>query len=233
MQQELNKTEAQLWRDYQAEKTTEARNALVQHYLGYVITLAVKYFKRLPKRSNMTVDDLVSFGVMGLIDILDRFNPDLGTKFLSFASLRIFGAIIDGLREFDHNTRHSYKNGTAKEIHNLTANLWNGESCRRDYDNTIELLAPEARDTDIVELRDEVESKLASLSPTERTIFIQYNAHGLRMKDIGELVGLSESRVSQIHTDILKRLRKKWCHHELDPQSRRDRREREAAETAA
>lgn len=87
-----------VWEDFLVNRTQPAREALILHYYGLVQRVARKLGRRLPPRVDR--DDLVSWGVLGLIDALDRFDPDLG-RFETFAAPRIRGAILDEIRDLD------------------------------------------------------------------------------------------------------------------------------------
>ena len=88
-----------LWKDYSVKKEPEVREMLILEYLHLVKYIAGRmniYFA-----SNIEYDDLVSYGVFGLIDAIDKFDINKGVKFETYASLRIRGAIIDSVRELD------------------------------------------------------------------------------------------------------------------------------------
>lgn len=89
----------ELWEDYKRSGNPEARNKLIESYLKLVDYVVGRVAIGLPK--NMTKDDLSSFGVMGLIDAIDKFDYGRGLQFETYASWRIRGAIIDGLRQGD------------------------------------------------------------------------------------------------------------------------------------
>lgn len=97
---EMNpKEEAKLWEEYLKNKSDETRNKLVEAYAGLVHYIAGKL--AMYKPTNIDYDDLVSYGVLGLIDSIDKFKPEKGLKFSTYAMTRIRGFILDELRQFD------------------------------------------------------------------------------------------------------------------------------------
>ena len=90
---------AALWDDYKANGTKEARERLILHYSPLVKFVAGRVAAGLPQNVEQT--DLVSYGIFGLIDAIDKFDPERGFKFETYAISRIRGAIIDELRSID------------------------------------------------------------------------------------------------------------------------------------
>lgn len=88
-----------LWREYRAAPTVELRNRLVEANLSIVRRVAEAFHSRLP--AEVELDDLISDGTLGLIGAVENFDPAVGVKFPTYASPRIRGAILDGLRELD------------------------------------------------------------------------------------------------------------------------------------
>ena len=90
---------AELWRDYKEGGTSDARERLILHYSPLVKFVAGRVAAGLPQ--NIEQSDLVSYGIFGLIDAIDKFDPGRGYKFETYAISRIKGAIIDELRSID------------------------------------------------------------------------------------------------------------------------------------
>ena len=90
---------AELWTDYKAKGTSNARERLILHYSPLVKFVAGRVAAGLPQ--NIEQADLVSYGIFGLIDAIDKFDPGRGFKFETYAISRIKGAIIDELRSID------------------------------------------------------------------------------------------------------------------------------------
>lgn len=89
----------QLWDDYKGNPTKEFRERLILHYAPLVKFVASRVASGLPQ--NIEQSDLVSYGIFGLIDAIDKFDPERGFKFETYAISRIKGAIIDELRSID------------------------------------------------------------------------------------------------------------------------------------
>lgn len=89
----------ELWRAYKNHGDQVAREKLIVSYLELVEGLSRKIRRRLPPQ--VSVEDIISYGVLGLIDAMERFDPDRGIRFEAYAKTRIRGAIFDGLRQLD------------------------------------------------------------------------------------------------------------------------------------
>ena len=90
---------AELWEHYKDRGTADARERLILHYSPLVKFVAGRVAAGLPQ--NIEQSDLVSYGIFGLIDAIDKFDPGRGYKFETYAISRIKGAIIDELRSID------------------------------------------------------------------------------------------------------------------------------------
>jgi len=90
---------AGLWRDYKSSAAGDARERLILHYSPLVKFVAGRVAAGLPQ--SIEQSDLVSYGIFGLIDAIDKFDPERGFKFETYAIARIKGAIIDELRSID------------------------------------------------------------------------------------------------------------------------------------
>src|SRR6056297_517073 len=104
------KTEEELWRIYQTTRNPEVRDRLVEQYAPLVKYVAGKVAVGMPH--NVEFDDLVGYGVFGLFDAIEKFNPDKHVKFKTYAVTRIRGAIFDELRTLDwvpRSVRQKYK----------------------------------------------------------------------------------------------------------------------------
>src|ERR671935_2054647 len=90
---------AELWREYKDGGTLDARERLILHYSPLVKFVAGRVAAGLPQ--NIEQSDLVSYGIFGLIDAIDKFDPGRGYKFETYAISRIKGSILDELRSID------------------------------------------------------------------------------------------------------------------------------------
>jgi len=227
------------------------RDRLIAQYAPLVKTIAGRMALRLPQ--HISQDDLKSSGIMGLLDAIDKYDPDKGVEFKSYAEFRIRGAMIDELRSMDWVPRSVRRN--AKKLSEAYSKVENREMRpARDEEVAAELeigiedffrLLDEVKGISVVhefdaltqnkhavsqsEDEDQVSilgldiSPLESLNHTEavriiaesidrlpkneRTVVSLYYHEELTMKEIGDVMGYTESRVSQLHTKAVIRLR--------------------------
>lgn len=241
--------EEQLWKDYRQGGSQAAREELIVGYSPLVKYVAGRVSIGLPP--NVEFDDLVSFGIFGLMDAIDKFDPERGIKFETYAIARIRGAIMDGLRDNDwvpRSVRQKAKNlekvcvelenrlgryPTDQEISEALQisvdgfyQMLNEVSCTTltsldeiwltknpDDENVRVLDLIENEDSDdpvkqieITELKEALAKAIDALSEREKLVITLYYYEGLTLKEIGEVLGISESRVSQIHTKSIFRL---------------------------
>lgn len=233
---------AEAWRRFRDENDPAAREQLIVHYSPIVKFVASRLAAGLP--SSVDTGDLVSAGVFGLMDALDRFEPDRGAKFETFAIPRVRGAVLDGLRQLDWVPRSVRRKARAVEtaIASLEATLHRtptDEEIARELDiSSVELqrwlagiavanvgplehLMATGRGEVTVsstdgtpgaamedrELRHAMRAEVRRLPERERTVIALYYGEGLTLHEIGEVLGVTESRVSQIHTKAVLVLR--------------------------
>lgn len=220
------------------------RDALVMAHVGLVKVMASRLANRLPPQ--VEVSELVSVGVLGLIDAAGRFKPSLGVPFSAFARRRIHGAMLDSLRGLDWAPRALRRmrrdvdgaiasvrrtTGREPEAAEIAAALDVSEA---EYDKMLDQLkraelatirqssSAEGRTSLEVEIepsewpsahleRKELAALLAKavaeLPDRERHILALYYQEELTLAEIGEVIGVGESRVSQLRTQAIARLR--------------------------
>jgi RNA polymerase sigma factor FliA len=238
-----------LWDEFKATGSAEIRERLILHYAPLVKYVASRVATGLP--ASVEQADLVSYGVFGLIDALEKFEPARGNKFETYAIPRIKGAIIDELRAMDWVPRSvRFK---AREIEKAYADLESmlkrapseREVAERlgvtmselhDVINQIsfvsvlaldELLAVGSDRGEHVSLMDTLADRsvdpttglegqetrgllaaaINSLSEREKIVVTLYYFEGLTLAEIGDILGVTESRVCQIHTKAVGQLR--------------------------
>lgn len=241
--------EEQLWREYRATKSLALRNRLIELYAPLVKYLAGRLAISMPP--SVEEDDLIGYGVLGLIDAIDKFDPAREVKFRTYASTRIRGAILDELRAFDWIPRTVHQRArqlsraylelenrlghspTDQEVAahlNLTLDEFNAQvlsisgttvlsmdsphSGGPDDDETtvLDSLEGPAENTPDRHLeREDMKRVLAEgvrqLPEKEQQVVYLYYYEELTLKEIGEVLGVTESRVSQLHTKAMLRLR--------------------------
>jgi RNA polymerase sigma factor for flagellar operon FliA len=244
----------ELWREYKTGGAEQARERLIIHYSPLVKFVAGRVAAGLPQ--NIEQADLVSYGIFGLIDAIDKFDPGRGFKFETYAISRIKGAIIDELRSIDWVPRSV--RAKARSIERAYSKLENelkrtpsdtevaGELgiTQGELDNILsqisfvglvaldELLASSSgerggsatlgdtvadRAHDPVEAfeLDEMKHLLADainrMPDRERLVLTLYYYEGLTLAEIGAVLGVTESRVCQIHTKAILQLRSRMA----------------------
>jgi RNA polymerase sigma factor FliA len=243
---------ADLWRRYKATGDAAVRERLILHYSPLVKYVAGRVGMGLP--ASVDQADFVSYGVFGLIDAIEKFDPERATKFEPYAIRRIRGAIIDELRALDwiprsvrakaraierayselegrlfrHPTDAEVASHLGVELHDLHATF-----SQLSMSNVLaldELLTTSVERTGGVSLGDTIEDTTAndpvtafetretrqrlaraieSLPDREKTVVTLYYFEGLTLAEIGHVLGVSESRVCQIHTKSVLQLRAK------------------------
>lgn len=194
------------WTTWSSTGEAEAREKLIRHYLPLVEFLASQLR---PQVSSYLQPELYSFGVVGLLDALDKFKPELGNRFETYGVARIRGAMRDGVRRSDSLPRGA-RNRASRVIECIvpvdfqTATSPVGvklQDCLADAGQPSALDGLELQ-ADYEELTEAVES----LPERERTVIREYYYKGSFLKTIGDELGVTESRICQIHRAALKML---------------------------
>lgn len=178
----------------------DVRNKIVEHYLPIVTWQARKLLKKVGSRVDL--GDLIADGAIGLMSAVGSFDPSRGVRFETFAPTRVHGAMIDGIRSRDWMTRlERNKQRLGEEVANVVAIGEQDVSGARGVD-----LSGLARD----DLR---RIAIRGLNLKEQAIVDLYYFEQMTMREIGEALDLSASRVSQMHDDILSRVRDRMSRH--------------------
>ena len=239
-----------LWRRYKDDGSEPAREKLVVAYSPLVKYVAGRMSSGLP--AHVEESDLISYGLIGLINAIERFDIEREIKFETYAITRIKGAIIDELRALDWVPRsvraraREIERAHAKLEHRLHRTPTDEEMARElrmDVDEFQEALLkisnsavvaldelwavsdasgdkvslldtledPDAPDPqqllDKSELKDRLAEAISALPEREKLVIALYYYENLTLREIGEVLGVTESRISQLHTKAVLRLK--------------------------
>ncbi|MEE3411578.1 MAG: RNA polymerase sigma factor WhiG [Treponema sp.] len=245
------KTEDELWNEYKETRSPDLRDKIIRQYMPLVKYVAGKVSVGMP--SSVEFDDLVGFGQFGLLDAIEKYDPDKNVKFKTYAVTRIRGAIFDELRQLDWVPRSVRQKSREIEdtIGDLEARLGRSASdaeiagklgvSEEEYQQTVMKLSGTSvlslndvwysgNDNDHMSIGDSIESP-SSLNPDvivereeirkiiiqainelpekEKMVIVLYYHEDLTFKEIGQVLEVSESRISQLHTKANLRLRAK------------------------
>jgi len=248
-----------IWAVYKTGGDKMLRDEIIVRYLPLVKYVAGRVSISLPP--HVDVDDLVSSGIFGLIEAIERYDPSRGVKFETYAVARIRGAIIDGLRALDwvpsgvrqkaRAVEKAYAKveselgrsatdeevarelgmspeGFTKHLSTLAGTvlvsldeLWVSEVEGDDGIRAIDMIEdPTAGDPErLVEIGDRkrvLARAIERLPERERLLVALYHLEGLTAKEISILMGISQSRVSQLHTRAMLRLKSYLARYEHD-----------------
>jgi RNA polymerase sigma factor for flagellar operon FliA len=251
-----------IWSEFKRTGDRALRNELIEHYSPFVKYVAGRVMSGLPR--HFDEDDLTSYGIIGLIDAIERFEPDRNLRFETYAIPRIKGAIIDELRSIDWVPRSVRSKARAVEqaVTHLETTLrrtpseaevadelemssadfhtamrkissagvmaldevLRGSGDRADRSTLGESLPD--RSFGPVDTFEAKESKQALLDAVEampereRGVLTMYYYDGMTLTEIGSVLGVTESRVCQIHTKALRQLRSRLAERPESPETR-------------
>lgn len=241
--------EDELWKDFVKSNDQKIRDHFIKKYAPLVKYVAGKVSMNMPH--NVEFDDLLSYGVFGLIDAINKFEPNRGIKFKTYAMTRIRGAIFDELRSIDwvpRSIRQKAKQveqvisdlenklgrtvedeeiaremGVSNEEFQVLLNKLSGASILSlndiwylgDDSDELSILetleAPRNMNPDVLvekeEIRDYIVEAIKKLPDKEKKVIVLYYYENLTLKEIGDVLEVTESRVSQLHTKAIMRLR--------------------------
>jgi RNA polymerase sigma factor FliA len=240
------------WSEYKANGTKESREALILNYSPLVKYVAGRVAVGLP--ANIEQADLISYGIFGLIDAIEKYEPDRGIKFETYAISRIRGAIIDELRAIDWvprsvrfkareiekayqalENKHKRPPSDAEmagemgissdELNNIYTQLssvslvaldelMSVEGERGDRLSLVETLedtklAGPVETIEAEEMKQILAEAINRLPEREKIVITLYYYEGLTLAEIGQVLGVTESRICQMHTKAVLAMRSK------------------------
>lgn len=244
-----------VWKQYKENPSQELRNKLILMHYGVLLGHAKRQHIRL--RKILSVEELASYGLDGLIDAINAFDPERGIRFETFCSPRIWGSMIDGIREMDwiprlvrsrtrkiESARDRLKlslgrDPTPEEIREelkLSPEQYEKESgdsqpkhtnslSREVYGNQqggrevsqIDFIEDDGceKPGDEADRQDLRRFMTRGLDQKSRLIIILHHFEGFSMKEVGEILFMSESRISQMHTAAIDVIRSNLALKEL------------------
>lgn len=244
----LEKNIDSLWKKYKVSNDMKVKQTLISHYAHLVKLVAGRLSIYL--NHYVELDDLIGYGVIGLIDAIDKFDYTKNVKFETYASLRIRGAILDEIRKLDWVPRSLRKkqkdlNKIYYELENLLGRTPTDDEIAKQLEMTKEDYYTLVQDTNIATLvfiedyelqvssvkdernstpdeyieRQEIVIKLKEaieeLPEREKMVITLYYFEELTLKEISNILEVSESRVSQLHTKGVSRLKVKLAKYNL------------------
>lgn len=231
----------------------QVQEELLKEYAPLVKHVAGRIAMFLPP--HIQLEDLLSDGVIGLLDAFEKFDPERKVQFKTYATLRIRGAILDGLRNLDWVPRSVRRQGRAVEQRTIELTQTLGRTPTRDelagslnikpaaldevmtqlngsyvtsfedlkrLTNNAETLLGDSVQDERQDVVDEVSRRersailkeaIEGLSERERQVVYLYHYEGLTCKEVAAVLGVSEPRVSQLHTRSLGKLRERLAAH--------------------
>lgn len=243
---------AQVWEDFKVNASATARDSLILNYSPLVKYVAGRVAVGLP--ANIDQADLVSYGIFGLIDAIEKYEPARGIKFETYAISRIRGAIIDELRaidwvprsvrskartiekaysELENRLKRPPSDGeiaeemdiSIEELNNIYTQLSTVSLIALDELMTVDgekgdklSLVDTLEDTKTVgpmeafeseEMKDILADAINRLPEREKIVVTLYYYEGLTLAQIGEVLGVTESRICQMHTKAVLALKGK------------------------
>ena len=226
----------QIWAEFRATGEASLRNRLVLQYAPLVKYVAGRLRTRMP--DSVDPDDLVSDGVLGLMDAIERFEPARGLSFQTFAVPRIRGAIIDGMRSMDfvpRSVRDKLRTvqraqvsleerlgrvpedvEVAREVgipvqqlRDLSRQANSNHANLDDFDLADELSSAADHQVEQGDVNASLMRVVDQLAERDQVIIALYYFEGLTLAEIGQVLGVTESRICQMHRRATTTLREK------------------------
>ncbi|WP_164215478.1 FliA/WhiG family RNA polymerase sigma factor [Virgibacillus sp. YIM 98842] len=249
MQTNTTSREAVLWKNWLEDRDEQAANKLIQQYMHLVSFHVERISSHLPTSVNK--DDVQSFGLIGLFDAIKKFEPSRELKFDTYASFRIRGAIMDGLRKEDWIPRSL--RDKIKKVEKITQELEQLYQRKPKIEEISKSAGLEIKETEVIirdslfsnilsmeekpaegkselkegigysvpdksavlpeeqlvseELKKDLAEGIKALNENEKLVISLFYHDELTLTEIGKVLGLTTSRISQIHKRSIVKLR--------------------------
>ena len=233
----------QVWQDYVKTRDNQLKERLILEYAPLVKFLAGRLSVHIGHR--VEYDDLIGYGIFGLMDAIEKFDIDKGFKFETYASLRIRGSIIDSIRKLDWVPRDlRQKNKQVEAVYAELELALGREPKEQEIAEKLQMSVKETRDLmkkanvanlvslddyleqnhedsllanddnpektyDKTEIRTTLIEAIDKLLDKEKQVISLYYFEDLTLKEISKIMGVSESRISQLHSKAVIKLRTK------------------------
>ncbi len=245
----MQEEDLKMWKKYKRVKSLALREEIIKKYLYLVKYVAGRVAINLPP--NVEFNDLVSYGILGLFDAINKYDVSQGNKFETYAVARVRGAIMDELRKLDwaprllrkrareidrkckeleeKHGRMATEEELAKALKISTGDLqsiytdlnsttflsldevWQNDDGNRSLSRlqTVEdsLITDQLNYVHQNEVKELLAGAIDTLPEKEKLVVVLYYYENLTLREIGEVLDVSESRVCQIHTKVVTRLR--------------------------
>lgn len=237
-------------KDYRSTMDPKVKDEIIVEYAPLIKYIAQKIASRLP--ANIELDDLISCGVIGLMDAIEKFDPTRDNKFKTYAEFRIRGAILDELRAQDWVPRSIREKAklidrayqkleselgrpatdeemceelkmTQEEFHDMVnksksvsiLNIDDSATFNRGDKKSIAGITDESKHVNPFfavankNFREKIKEGISQLPEKQRLVLSLYYYEDLNLKEIGQVLDVTESRVSQLHTQAVTKLKLK------------------------
>jgi len=231
------------WKKYKENGDRESKEKIIIEYIELVKIIAGRLYVNY--NGNVDYDDLVSYGILGLIDAIDKFDLSKNVKFETYANIRIRGAIVDQMRNLDwipRSIRQKYKKveDAVKKLQNIYGDDIKDEYLAKEMNVSLEELyeilndisglvvvsldeflqngknfdissgSKEINPQEALEKKESeklIKEVIENLPEKEKKVISLYYYSELTYKEIANVIGISESRVSQLHTSAIAKLK--------------------------
>lgn len=245
----MEQAEVKMWKRYKRTKSLEQREEIIKKYLYLVKYVAGRVAIGLPP--NVDFNDLVSYGILGLLDAINKYDVSQGNKFETYAVSRVRGSIMDELRKLDWaprllrkkareidrkckeleekhgrsatddevaqalNISQSELNSVYSDLNSTTFlsldEVWQNDDGNKPISRlqTVEdcLITNQFHYLQQAEVKTILAQAINQLPEKEKLVVVLYYYENLTLREIGEILDVSESRVCQIHTKVVTRMR--------------------------